>query len=63
MVAPVPENVLPAKSNDLPVIWSTVAIAGEVPVIFATAGRKSKQSLKGKVPVGSGASGSTFVAE
>ena len=48
--------------NEFAVIWSVAVTDVEVPAISSTVGRKSKQSLKGNVPVGSGASGSTFVA-
>ena len=58
---PVPVNTLASKWNDAAVIWSISVIDTEVPAVFCTVGRKSKQSLSGKVPVGSVESGSTFV--
>ena len=60
--APTPSNCLASKLKELAVIWSITVTVSDVPAIFSTVGLKSKQSLNGKVPVGSGASGSTFVA-
>ena len=60
--APVPSNCLWKKSKELPVIWSMAERLVDVPVIFSTAGLKSKQSLNSNTPVGSGSSGSTLLA-
>ena len=59
---PVPSNCLESKSKEFPVIWSIVVTVSEVPAIVSQVGLKSKQSIKSKEPVGSGASGSTLVA-
>ena len=59
---PVPLNPLAEKSKELPVIVSTAVIVSDAPVIFATVGLKSRQSLRSNLPVGSGSSGSTLVA-
>ena len=59
---PVPVNDLEEKSNEFPVIVSTAVTVSDEPVIFATVGLKSKQSLRSNCPVGSGSSGSTLAA-
>ena len=59
---PVPLNDLAEKSNELPVIVSVAVTVVDEPVISATVGLKSKQSLRSNLPVGSGSSGSTLAA-
>ena len=60
--APVPSYCLEKKSKEFAVTWSTVVIVSDVPAIFSTVGRKSRQSAKGNSDAGAGSSGSTVVA-
>ena len=60
--APEPSNCLWKKSNELPVISSTVDNVVDAPVVFSQVGLKSIQSARGNSPLGSGSSGSTLVA-
>ena len=61
--APVPSYCLWKKSNEYPVISSTVDSSVPAPAAFSTHGLKSKTLYNGYVPLGCGAFGSTFVAE
>ena len=56
-----PSNCLERKSNEFAVTWSTSVIVSDVPAIFSTVGRKSKQSDKGNSDAGAGSSGSVTV--
>ena len=57
-----PLKALDVKSKELPVISSTTERVELAPAISATLGLKSYVSYRGNRPVGSGSSGSTFVA-
>ena len=60
--APVPSNCLWKKSNEFPVISSTVDKVDDAPVMSSQVGLKSMVSVKGNSPLGCGSSGSILVA-